>query len=347
MEAIYDFSEDINFKLLKRCANMVTKGATVVFPTETVYGIGANALDRKAVKKIFIAKGRPYDNPLIVHICDYKMLKPLVKNVNKIEKELMKAFWPGPFTIILPKTDIVPDIVTCNMDTVGIRMPSNIIARKMIKYAKVPVAAPSANISGKPSGTDLSDIIDELDDKVNYMINGGACEVGVESTVVRVINDEVVILRPGKITKEDIEKLGFKARLDEHIFSEVEKGDKVLSPGMKHKHYAPNTKTVLVETTNKEKFVKYVDKTIQEGKKVCVISFEEDKKLFKRMKLEFLSLGKSKDLDEISKNLFSMLRKVDGFNVDICFISSVEKKDIGTAIMNRLYRACGYNILKL
>ncbi|MEG2348685.1 MAG: L-threonylcarbamoyladenylate synthase [Clostridia bacterium] len=348
IKAIYNFSEDINFKLLKDCGKKIKDGFTIVFPTETVYGIGTNALDKKAVKKIFIAKGRPTDNPLIVHISDYRMLKPLVKNVTKIEKKLMKTFWPGPMTIVLPKTDLIPDIVTCGMDTVGIRMPSNIIAKKLIKYAKVPVAAPSANISGRPSGTALEDIVDELDDKVDYMIDGGACEVGVESTVIKVVNDEVIILRPGKITKEDIEDLGISVKLDSHIFSDVKNDEKVLSPGMKHRHYAPKTKAILVENAKKENFVDYVDKLILENKRVCVISFDEYKKEFElKQNVEFLNLGSYSNLAQISKKLFSVLRKIDKLNVDICIISAVEKKGIGTAIMNRLYRACGYNIVKL
>lgn len=347
MQSIYDFSEDINMELLKNCSKMIKDGYTVVFPTETVYGIGTNALDKKAVKKIFRAKQRPLSKPLIVLISDYKMLRGIVKGVNKTEKKLMNKFWPGPLTIILHRTELIPDIVTGGSDTVGIRMTSSKIARNLIKYAKVPVVAPSANVSGRPSGTDISDIIEELDDKVDIMINNGPCEDSVESTIVEVINDTAVILRLGKISREDIEKMGIKTTLDDKILKMAEKCDKTLSYEAQYGPYVPNTKTILVETRNKEKFIKYVNSMLDDNLKVCVIGFEEYIGDFENTDVEFLSLGKDRDFDNISKNLFSALRKVDNLGVDVCYISSVEKKDIGTAIMNRLYRACGYNIIKI
>jgi len=207
MEKILDFKNSNEYEKIEEAGNIIKNGGLVLFPTETVYGIGANGLDENAVKKIFIAKGRKQDNPLILHVSDYEMLKEISKDINETEQKLIEEFWPGPFTIILERTEKVPDIVTGGLTTVGIRMPENIIAQKLIKYSNVPIAAPSANISGKPSGTRIEDILEELKEKVDYIIDGGECKIGLESTVVRVIDNIPHILRPGKITAEQIKKV--------------------------------------------------------------------------------------------------------------------------------------------
>ena len=199
-----NLKETRNYEEIKQASEAIKQGKLVLFPTETVYGIGADALNEEAVKKIYEAKGRASDNPLIAHISNLEMLKKLVKEVGRIEEKLIDAFWPGPLTIIFNKTDLVPYIITAGLETVAIRMPSNQIARKLIEYSKTPIAAPSANISGKPSGTLVEDILQELDGKVEYIIDGGKVDIGLESTVVRVIENKVHILRPGKITKEQI-----------------------------------------------------------------------------------------------------------------------------------------------
>ena len=203
----------INYEEIEEAANEIKKGNIVLFPTETVYGIGANALDEKAVKKIFVAKGRAGDNPLIVHVSSIEMVENIVKEISPLEKKLIENFWPGPLTIIFDRksSKIIPNIVTANLDTVGIRMPSNKIAKALIEKANVPIAAPSANISGKPSGTKVEDIIDELENKVSYILDGGFVDIGLESTVVRVNKDEINILRPGKITKSQLEKMRSKS----------------------------------------------------------------------------------------------------------------------------------------
>lgn len=193
-----DFKNNKNYEELKAPAEAIKQGKLVLFPTETVYGLGANALDVEAVKKIYIAKGRASDNPLIAHIANIDMLQELVTEVGDIEQKLIKNFWPGPLTIVFKKKPIVPDIITGGLDTVAIRMPSDGIARKLIEYSNCPIAAPSANISGKPSGTQVEDIIDELDGKVEYVIDGGKVDIGVESTVIRVVDCVVHILRPRK-----------------------------------------------------------------------------------------------------------------------------------------------------
>lgn len=212
-----NFKQNKNYEELKAPAEAIREGKLVIFPTETVYGIGANAIDEEAVRNIYIAKGRASDNPLIAHISDIKMLDDLVLEVGEIERKLIKKFWPGPLTIVFNKKPIVPDIITGGLDTVAVRMPSNEIAHKLIEYSNCPIAAPSANISGKPSGTQIEDIIEELDGKVEYIIDNGKVDIGVESTVIRVVDNVVHILRPGKITPEDIEELGIPVYIEKQI----------------------------------------------------------------------------------------------------------------------------------
>ena len=212
-----NFKQNKNYEELKAPAEARREGKLVIFPTETVYGIGANAIDEEAVRNIYIAKGRASDNPLIAHISDIKMLDDLVLEVGEIERKLIKNFWPGPLTIVFNKKPIVPDIITGGLDTVAVRMPSNEIAHKLIEYSNCPIAAPSANISGKPSGTQIEDIIEELDGKVEYIIDNGKVDIGVESTVIRVVDNVVHILRPGKITPEDIEELGIPVYIEKQI----------------------------------------------------------------------------------------------------------------------------------
>ncbi len=202
-----DQKEKINENEIKQATEEIRKGNLVLFPTETVYGIGANALNAEAVKKIFIAKGRAQDNPLIVHVSNIQMVEEIVEDISNLERKLIEKFWPGPLTIIFPRKNVIPNVVTANLDTVAIRMPSNKIASILIEKAGVPIAAPSANISGKPSGTKVEDIIAELDGKVSYILDGGSTDIGLESTVIRVDGNSIDILRPGKITKEQLEEV--------------------------------------------------------------------------------------------------------------------------------------------
>jgi len=339
-----DFKKEKDYTKLKAPANAIKEGKLVLFPTETVYGIGANALDNKAVSQIFKAKGRAQDNPLIVHISNIDMLKGLVEEPNEIEQELISSFWPGPLTIVLDRKRIVPDVVTAGLDTVGIRMPSNIIARKLIEYSGVPIAAPSANISGKPSGTKISDIINELDGKVEYIIDSGMVDIGLESTVIRVVDDTVHILRPGKITKEQFEKLGLNVNVEKHVLGKYEKQDKVMSPGMKYRHYAPNTKCLLIYSVDEEKLIGEVNRIIEkEGKNIAVIA--KTRNLDKYNAEYKLDMGNT--LEEISRNIFTILRKVDTYKVDLVVIEGVESDGLGLALMNRLIRACGNNYIEV
>ena len=265
-----DFRNEQNYEELKAPAEAIKHGNLVLFPTETVYGIGANALDEEAVKKIYIAKGRASDNPLIAHIANLEMLKKLVMEVGKVEEKLIEKFWPGPLTIVFKKKTVVPDVITGGLDTVAIRMPSDIIAHKLIEYSNCPIAAPSANISGKPSGTQVEDVIGELDGKVEYVIDGGKVDIGVESTVIRVIDGVVHILRPGKVTPEDIENLGIPVYIEKQILGEYKEGEKVMSPGIKYKHYAPNTKCVLVYSEENSKMVDKINELAQNKKTVVI-----------------------------------------------------------------------------
>lgn len=330
------------YEKIKPAAESIKQGKLVLFPTETVYGIGANALDEKAVKDIFIAKGRAQDNPLIVHISDIAMLDALVKNVGKIEQKLMENFWPGPLTIVMERKPIIPNVITGGLDTVAIRMPSNEIARKLIEYSGCPIAAPSANVSGKPSGTLVEDIIDELDGKVDYVIDSGKVEIGVESTVVRVVDNVIHILRPGKITPEDMQKLGFKVFIEKQILGEYKENEKVMSPGIKYKHYAPTTKCLMVYSKDEEKLVKTINENIQ-GKTAVVICKTQNSSKYNAKHI--LDMGNT--LEEITKNIFTLLRKADKYNADIIVIEGVEKDGLGLAIMNRLLRACSHNYIEI
>lgn len=345
MEKYLDLRNSANYSKLKVAGDIIQNGGLVLFPTETVYGLGANGLDEKAVKKIYIAKGRKQDNPLILHISDFSMLSRIAKNISKIEKTLMKTFWPGPFTIILNRTEIVPDIVTGGLDTVGVRMPSGEIAKNLISYAEVPIAAPSANISGRPSGTNISDIFDELSDKVDYIIDGGECEVGLESTVVRVVNGIPNILRPGKISPEEIEKVAGSVKIDEHILKNIELNEQVLSPGMKYRHYAPKSNCILVYSEDNEKMMQKIQEMIKKYTNPLIISCNENAEYYDvRHKILY---GSKDNLNEIAQNIFKYLRKVDEFEPDIVIIEGVKEDGIGLAIMNRLIRACEYHYIKL
>lgn len=331
---------DLN-KLI-RPAEVLNSGGLVLMPTETVYGIGANALDENAVKRIFEVKGRKSDNPLIVHISNIGMLKDFVEDVNKIEQKLINEFWPGPLTIVFKKKKVIPDVVTANLNTVAIRMPSNIIARMLIEYSNVPVAAPSANVSGKPSGTNVKDVLKEFDGKVDYIIDGGDSDIGLESTVVKVIDNKVHILRPGKITAEEISGLVGEVVINKHILHEVKSTEKIESPGVKYKHYAPDTSCMMVYSEDNDKMVKRINE-LSENKSVIILCRKQnfDKYIAKYK----LSMGETQE--EIAKNMYTILRKIDTYDVDMAIIEGTTKKGIGLAINNRLIRACEYNYIEV
>ncbi len=336
-----DLKNEIDYEKLKAPAEAIKQGKLVLFPTETVYGIGADALNEQAVKQIYVAKGRASDNPLIVHISNLEMLEKLVTEVGKIEKKLIEKFWPGPLTIVFKKKQIVPDIITAGLDTVAIRMPSNEIAKKIIEYSGCPIAAPSANISGKPSGTIIEDIIDELDGKVEYIIDGGKVDIGVESTVIRVVDNVVHILRPGKITPEEIKKMGIDVYIEKQILGEYKEGEKVMSPGIKYKHYAPATKCILVYSEDNNKMIDKIKELFYEKNVVVLCKTQNLDKYNVQNKLD---MGQT--LEEISQNIFTLLRKADKYNADLILIEGVKKEGLGLAIMNRLIRASAHEFIE-
>ena len=285
-----NLKEEYNEEKIKEAAQDILNGKLVIFPTETVYGIGANALNDNACKNIFKAKGRAGDNPLIVHVNNVDMIKQLVEEPNEVEKILISTFCPGPFTLILKAKNIIPKSVTAGLDTVGIRMPSNKIANKLIEYAGVPIAAPSANVSGRPSGTKIEDILKEFDGKVSTIIDDGMVDIGLESTVVRVIDNKVRILRPGKIIKENIEKLGIEVEIDKNILGKYDGKEKVLSPGMKYRHYAPNTKCMMVYSKNEEAMVNKINELIKDKKALVVCRDKNFDKYDTKNKIKMASI---------------------------------------------------------
>ena len=311
----YDWKEKTNTEELRVVCNLIRNGEIVIFPTETVYGIGANALDASAVGKIFVAKGRPSDNPLIVHLADKRKIKDIAEDVTEVEQKLIDNFMPGPFTLILKRKPIIPDIVTGGLNTVGIRIPENIIARGIITYSGVPIAAPSANISGKPSGTNIEDIRKELE---------------------------------GKVTPEDIDKVIGNVKIDKNIFRKINMNETIESPGMKYRHYAPETSCKLVYCEDELDQIFYLKKYIKEYKgDVVVIGFDEHKdKLFLEDK-RFISIGKKDDLDGFARNIFSNLREADKMKPYKILIEGVKKEGLGYAIMNRLIRTCEHDMFIL
>jgi L-threonylcarbamoyladenylate synthase len=246
---------------------------------------------------------------------------------------------PGPFTLILKKKRIIPDNVTCGLDTVGIRFPENKIAQGIIEYTGLPIAAPSANISSRPSGTNIEDIKDEFDGKVDLIVDGGETKIGLESTVCKVIDGVPTILRPGKITPEDIQEIIGCVSVDKHVFENTKSDEKVESPGMKYKHYAPNTKCILIYGHSDQDYIDLINE--YKEKKTTIIGFDEHKELIDDCK--FHNLGSKNSLEEISHNIFTLLRKADKDDSDIIIIEGVEKKGLGIAIMNRLLRSCSFN----
>ncbi|MCD5413518.1 MAG: threonylcarbamoyl-AMP synthase [Clostridiales bacterium] len=358
---------------MKVCSEVLANGGTVAFPTETVYGIGANALNSEAARKIFEAKRRPADNPLIVHIAEIENVYPLVEKVSKKARKLMTKFWPGPLTIIFRKSKQVPAIVTAGLDTVAVRMPNHPIALCVIKESGVPIAAPSANISGKPSPTRGNHVVDDLFGRVDIIINGGDCEVGLESTVLDMTINPSVILRPGGVTKEMIEEV-LGERVDFYDSSE-ENFSSILpkAPGMKYVHYSPNA-DVIVYRGEKDKITRRIEldlaEFIKQGKKVGIICTEVldetgDGSVSRVMTrntevvsglldcakkyagANVKSLGDRGELKFIATNVFRILREFDVEEVDIILVEAVDEIGIGKAIMNRLIKASGYNVAEV
>ena len=342
---IKDIRDDIDY--IKEAGSIIKDGGIVAFPTETVYGLGADALNSEAVKKIFIAKGRPQDNPLIVHVSS-KDLSNLVKDVPKVAQDLMNKFWPGPLTIILDKKDIIPDETSAGLNTIGIRMPNNEIALKLIELSGKPIAAPSANISGRPSPTEVERCIDDLDGRVDYIIGGESSDIGVESTIIDCTVNPPLILRPGGITLEMLREVCSEITIDKAIQGKPDSNLKPKAPGMKYRHYAPKAKLQIIKG-NKEKTIEKINEIVQNyidnQKRVAILSTEEVSNRFPLG--EIISLGSEKNLYDVARNLFEALRQCDDLNVDFIICQAFEDKGVGLAIMNRLNKAAGFNILEV
>ena len=332
---------------IEEAAKIIKEGGIVAFPTETVYGLGADALNEEAVKKIFIAKGRPQDNPLIVHVAS-KDISHYVQEVPEIAGELMDRFWPGPLTIILKKKDIIPYVTSANLDSIGMRMPDNEIARKLIDLSGTVIAAPSANISGRPSPTDIERCVEDLEGRVDCIIVGCHSEIGVESTIVDCTVNPPIVLRPGGITLEMLKEIDSRIEIDKAIMQKPSENLKPKAPGMKYRHYAPKAKVTIISGNRKNtvaKIKEMVNYNIEKQKKVCILTVEENEKEYDEgIKIV---LGSLSDLSTVAKNLFEALRKCDDLNADLILAEAYEEKGVGVAIMNRLNKAAGFDIINV
>ncbi|MDK2966796.1 L-threonylcarbamoyladenylate synthase [Lacrimispora sp.] len=342
--------EHPDLEQLKEPAKILREGGLVAFPTETVYGLGANALNEEAAKKIYEAKGRPSDNPLIAHIADFDDLLPLVAEVPETGRKLMEAFWPGPLTLIFPKSALVPYGTTGGLDTVAVRMPADPAASALIRLAGVPIAAPSANTSGRPSPTTADHVWQDMNGKIQMIVDGGAVGIGVESTIIDVSGEEPMILRPGAVTREMASAvLGKEIFLDPAITSGPLKADvRPKAPGMKYKHYAPKADLTLVEGIE-DAVAAAINKLVQEkqeaGCRVGVICTDETLNLYPQGMVR--SIGSRVHEESIAHNLYAVLREFDDLNADYIFSESFSSNHLGQAIMNRLTKAAGYHIIQV
>lgn len=332
---------------LDYAADVIKKGGLVAFPTETVYGLGANALDEKAVAGIFAAKGRPSDNPLIVHIADQRELESLTASIPSCASSLIYAFWPGPLTLVMPKADIVPEIITAGLDTVAIRMPSHPVALALIKKAGVPVAAPSANTSGRPSPTLASHVIEDLSGRVDVILDGGKVEVGLESTVLDITGAVPMILRPGGVTYEQLGEHLDRVGFDPSLLPGGRLNAPPKAPGMKYRHYAPKAKVLIVQGSFDrvvEKINGLVRQSEENGVKTGILATDESRDFYKAGRV--ISMGSRKSPATIAANLFESLRSFDGTDTRLIIAEAVDGDGIGMAVMNRLDKAAGHAIIK-
>lgn len=322
---------------IAEAGKMIAEGKLVAFPTETVYGLGANALNEEAVHNIYLAKGRPSDNPLIVHIAEKEDIVPLVKEVTPKAKALIDAFFPAPLTIILNKSDKVGKVVSGGLDTVAVRMPKNEIARKLIKASGCPIAAPSANTSGLPSPTRVKYVIDDMMGKIDGIIDGGDCEFGVESTVITLATDVPTLLRPGAVTKEMIEAVIGEITVAPAVLEGMKNDEVAASPGMKYKHYAPKAKVVIVNADKKE-----YEKFVNAQKGAFALCFDDDE-----VTIPKVTFGRENDDLSQAKELFDALRELDEMGAKKVYARIPHKDGVGMAVYNRLIRAAAFCIIDL
>lgn len=332
--------------IYEEASAILKAGGLVAFPTETVYGLGADALNEEAAKQIYVAKGRPSDNPLIVHIADFDAVPKLAREISDKAKMLMDAFWPGPMTLVMKKTDTVPLGVTGGLDTVAIRMPSHPVAHKLLAESGVYIAAPSANTSGRPSPTLAAHVIDDMNGKINMIIQDDTVDVGIESTIIDVTSDDIMVLRPGKITLEMIAEVVGAVRLDPAIAGEKIIVGQPKAPGMKYKHYAPKAELTIVEG-DENSVVNYINsqcaESVSKGGKIGIIATDSTKSRYEFG--EVRSLGDRQDEASIARHLYAVLREFDDMDVDYIYSESFERNNVGQAIMNRLIKAAGHKLI--
>ena len=333
---------------LIEAAAILKKGGLVAFPTETVYGLGADALNEEAARKIYAAKGRPSDNPLIAHVAKKEDIEPLVREIPEAGKKIMDPLWPRPLTLIFPKSGRVPKGTTGGLDTVAVRMPSDPVARRLIELAGTPVAAPSANTSGRPSPTTAEHVRQDMDGRIEMIVDGGPVGIGVESTIVDVTGEIPMVLRPGAITMEMLKKCVGAVEIDPAILGPVSQDFKPKAPGMKYRHYAPKADLTIVSGET-EDVVRAINRMAaereSEGLSVGIICTDETRALYPRGVVR--SMGVRARQETIAHNLYAVLREFDDLNADVIYSESFEGGELSQAIMNRLCKAAGYHMMNV
>ena len=340
--------ENIDISAMARAGELIRRGGLVAFPTETVYGLGGNGLNSHSSKAIYAAKGRPSDNPLILHIADRNELYSLVSEISETAEKLMDAFWPGPMTLVFPKSELVPTETTGGLDTVAVRMPRHPIALELIRMAGVPIAAPSANTSGRPSPTRASHVWEDMEGRIEMILDGGEVGIGLESTIIDLTGGIPTILRPGYITQSMIEEVIGHIEVDKASTGENSEHLRPKAPGMKYRHYAPRAEMTLVSGEHTKVYEKILALALEQrnrGNKVRIICTEESRSCFSEF--DAVSAGFRSHPEMIAHNLFRLLREADLDEVDVLLSETFEETELGNAVMNRLMKAAGYHIIRV
>lgn len=337
MKTLYLKAEDPS--AVRISAEILKRGGLAAIPTETVYGLAANALDPEAIRSIFRAKGRPQDNPLIVHVSSIEEIVPLVEKIDERLYALAERFWPGPLTVIMKKSSAVPDEVTAGLDTVAIRMPSHPFAAELIRLSGVPFAAPSANASGKPSPTCAAHVAEDMNGKIDAIVDGGECEVGVESTVITLVTEPPTLLRPGGVTPAELEQVLGEISISHAVYEKLNEGEKVQSPGMKYKHYSPSAEVTIIKGSfeSYEKFLK------AQNDEVCAVCFEGEGKHFSKA----IEYGIENNSETQAHRIFDALREVDAMGCGRAFVRCPASTGVGLAVYNRLLRSAAFRVIDL
>jgi len=343
-------TETINIKEnfdegIEKAIELIKANEVVAFPTETVYGLGGNAFSDDAVRRIFKAKGRPADNPLIVHVASIEQAEELGE-INEEAKKMLDAFWPGPFTAVVKKKDIVPDLVTSGLPTIGIRMPKNPGILEVIKRTGLPIAAPSANISGSPSPTEAHHVETDLMGRIPLILDGGHTEYGLESTVCDLTGETPLVLRPGGITAEEIKEVAGMVEISASVLTPLSENEVASSPGMKYSYYAPKAEVIVLKGSKENTVAqirKMYDKDILKNENPIIFCYKEDEKLFPDMNV--LHQGENQNVHQVARTLFKNLREVDGKGYTKVYFQAVPETGIGLAVMNRIIRAAGFKLI--